>query len=112
MTRNTTPKQVLIYADETGYEPFQAWLDTLRDTQGRRRIIQRLLRLQEGNYGDVAAIGEGLSELRLFFGPGYRIYFGEDANNIVLILCAGDKSTQSRDIADAKAYWKEYQNRG
>jgi putative addiction module killer protein len=71
----------------------------------------RLLRVQEGNYGDVAPIGEGLSELRLFFGPGYRIYFGEEADNIIVILCGGDKSSQDRDIENAKAYWKEYQSR-
>jgi putative addiction module killer protein len=72
---------------------------------------QRLFRVQQGNYGDVEPIGEGLSELRLFFGPGYRVYFGEDAGNIVVILCGGDKASQSRDIETAKDYWKEYKSR-
>jgi putative addiction module killer protein len=107
---NTTSKQIVVYADETGHEPFQAWIDQLRDKQGRRRIINRLLRVQQGNYGDVAPIGDGLSELRLFFGPGYRVYFGEDAGNLVVILCGGDKGSQDRDIENAKAYWKEYKN--
>ncbi|MEH1821077.1 MAG: type II toxin-antitoxin system RelE/ParE family toxin [Nostoc sp.] len=53
-------------------------------------------------------IGDGLSELRMFFGSGYRVYFGEDADNIVVVLCGGDKSTQNQDIEDAKTYWKEY----
>ncbi|MEH1859547.1 MAG: type II toxin-antitoxin system RelE/ParE family toxin [Nostoc sp.] len=70
--------------------------------------MQRLRRLEQGNYGDVAPIGDGLSELRMFFGSGYRVYFGEDAENIVVVLCGGDKSTQNQDIEDAKAYWKEY----
>jgi putative addiction module killer protein len=110
--RIVNPKQIVFYADENGNEPFQVWIDNLRDKQGRRRIIHRLFRVQQGNYGDVEPIGEGLSELRLFFGPGYRVYFGEDAGNIVVILCGGDKSSQSRDIEDAKAYWKEYKSRG
>ena len=71
LTRIVEPKQIVFYADEEGNEPFQTWIDALRDTQGRRRIIKRLLRVSQGNYGDVEPIGEGLSELRLFFGPGY-----------------------------------------
>jgi putative addiction module killer protein len=111
LAQHSTPKQIVIYADLTGYEPFQDWLDKLRDVKGRRLIIKRLLRVQEGNFGDIEPIGEGLSELRIFFGPGYRVYFGEDAENIVVILCGGDKSTQSRDIANAKTYWEEYKSR-
>jgi putative addiction module killer protein len=108
LTRIVEPKQIIFYTDENGNEPFQLWLDALRDKQGRRRIINRLLRIQQGNYGDVEPIGEGLSELRLFFGPGYRVYFGEDAGNIVVILCGGDKSSQDSDIENAKVYWQEY----
>jgi putative addiction module killer protein len=108
LTQPIEPKQVLFYADADGNEPFQLWIDTLRDKQGRRRILNRLVRLQQGNYGDVAPIGEGLSELRMFFGPGYRVYFGEEAGNIVIILCGGDKASQDRDIEQAKTYWQEY----
>jgi putative addiction module killer protein len=104
------PKELVFYADENGNEPFQLWLDDLRDAKNRRRIISRLVRVQQGNYGDVEPIGEGLSELRFFFGAGYRVYFGEDAGNIVVILCGGDKSSQSQDIENAKAYWQEYKN--
>lgn len=111
MTQGAQPKQIVIYADEDGNEPFQQWIDNLRDQQGRRRIINRLRRVQQGNYGDVKPIGEGLSELRIFSGPGYLVYFGEDAGNIVIVLCGGDKDSQDRDIENAKAYWKEYKNR-
>jgi putative addiction module killer protein len=104
------PKELVFYADENGNEPFQLWLDDLRDAKNRRRIISRLVRVQQGNYGDVEPIGEGLSELRFFFGAGYRVYFGEDAGNIVVILCGGDKSSQGQDIENAKAYWQEYKN--
>jgi putative addiction module killer protein len=110
LPRDATPKQLIIYADKMGYEPFQEWIDELRDRQGRQRIIKRIQRLQLGNYGDVEPIGEGLSERRLFFGPGYRVYFGESGGNIVVLLCGGDKSSQSRDIENAKAYWQEYQS--
>ncbi len=75
-----------------------------------RGILSRLTRVQQGNYGDVEPIGEGLSELRFFFGSGYRVYFGEDADNIIVILCGGDKDSQSQDIENAKAYWQEYKN--
>ena len=109
MTRIVEPKQIVFYADENGNEPFDVWLTALRDTKGRRRILNRLLRVSQGNFGDVESVGEGLSELRLFFGPGYRVYFGEDAENIVVILCGGDKDSQSQDIENAKAYWQEYQ---
>lgn len=111
MCKEIQPKQVTIYANQDGDEPFSQWIEKLRDTRSKRRILQRLRRLEQGNYGDVAPIGDGLSELRMFFGSGYRIYFGEDGENIVVILCGGNKSTQEKDIESAKIYWKEYINR-
>ena len=108
MAQATTPKEIIIYSDVDGHEPFTDWLHRLKDRQARQRIETRLLRLEQGNYGDCAAVGEGLSELRLFFGPDYRVYFGEDPKNLIVLLCGGDKSAQSRDIVTAKHYWKEY----
>ncbi|MCB1770045.1 MAG: type II toxin-antitoxin system RelE/ParE family toxin, partial [Candidatus Competibacteraceae bacterium] len=70
MSQETKPRQVLIYADETGKEPFKDWLYGLRDAAGRKRILARLSRLAQGNLGDCAPVGDGVSELRLFFGPG------------------------------------------
>lgn len=58
--------------------------------------------------GDCEPVGEGVNELRMFFGPGYRVYIGEEGNNIVVLLCGGDKSTQTKDIETAKLYWKEH----
>ena len=104
----TMPKTVIVYRDAAGVEPFTDWLNGLRDARTRRRILQRLFRLESGNYGDYKPVGAGVSELRLFFGPGYRVYFGEDGNTIVVLLCAGDKSSQRADIRRAQAYWKEY----
>ncbi|MFZ4657663.1 MAG: type II toxin-antitoxin system RelE/ParE family toxin [Caldilineaceae bacterium] len=111
MPKVVQPKQAVVYADAEGYEPFTDWLMALRDTQGRQRILVRIGRLEQGNYGDVAPVDEGVSELRLFFGPGYRIYFAEEGNTVIILLCGGDKSTQHRDIAQAKVYWKEFQSR-
>ena len=72
------------------------------------QIQRRVDRLEIGNFGDYRPVGEGVSELRLDFGPGHRIYFGEADNTTVILLCAGDKSSQTRDIARAKTYWQEY----
>jgi putative addiction module killer protein len=81
---------------------FAAWFAGLRDKTVRGRITARIERLQLGNPGDVKPVGEGLSELRLDFGPGYRIYFTRRGEQIILLLCGGTKSGQSRDIAQAK----------
>ena len=110
MAQAAIQQTLVIYRDENGNEPFTDWLNKLRDQKGRRRILTRLRRLEQGNYGDCEPVGGGVSELRMFFGSGYRIYFGKDANNIILVICGGDKSSQSKDIKFAKARWREYQN--
>ena len=78
----------------------------------RERILVRIQRLENGLYGDCEPVGEGVLELRMFFGPGYRVYFGEDKGQLVILLCGGDKGSQNRDIQAAKAYWKEYKENG
>ena len=110
MARTVVPKEVIIYANEDGIEPYSDWLETLKDKQTIKRIQTRLLRLEQGNYGDYKSLKDGILELRLMFGSGYRIYFGEDGNKLVVLLVGGDKSTQSRDIDQAKIYWKEYKD--
>lgn len=82
-------------------EEFAAWLRGLRDTNGRAKILVKIKRLQGGNAGDVGPIGNGLSEMRIHYGPGYRIYYRQRGDEVVL-LCGGDKSSQQRDIARAK----------
>ncbi|MBA3966789.1 MAG: type II toxin-antitoxin system RelE/ParE family toxin [Nitrospirales bacterium] len=101
-----------MYEDEQGYEPFSEWFKGLKDVKGKKRIGTRIRRLSEGLYGDCESVGEGVSELRLCFGPGYRVHFSEEANNIVILLCGGDKSSQKRDIQSAKGNWKEYKTHG
>lgn len=80
---------------------FDSWLKRLRDLRGKSRILRRLDRLAQGNPGDVRPIGKGLSELRLDVGPGYRIYYLQDGEVLILLLCGGDKSTQQKDIRKA-----------
>ena len=106
--RNTYPREVEIYRSRNGQEPFTEWLNTIRDQKTQRRIRTRLAALKLGNFGDYKSVGDGVFELRFRFGVGYRIYFGEVDNTIVLLLCGGDKSSQRRDIGYAKAYWLEY----
>ncbi len=83
-------------------ETFRSWLDDLRDRRAAARIAARIDRLKLGNPGDVKSVGGGVSELRIDYGPGYRLYFRRVGQEIVLLLCGGDKSTQDRDIERAK----------
>jgi len=104
-------REIREYLTDTDRNPFREWLHALRDLQARARIRVRLNRIRLGNLGDCRPVGEGVMELRLDFGPGYRIYFGQDGNILVILLCGGDKRTQTRNIATAKQYWQSYQRR-
>jgi len=88
-------------------DTFKDWFSDLRDQNAKRRIAQRLVRVQSGLFGDVKPIGEGVSELRIDYGPGYRIYFAQRGAELIILLCGGDKGTQDRDIRTAKAMAKE-----
>ena len=86
---------------------FTEWLKKLNDSNARARILLRLRRVSLGNLGDVSLIGGGVSELRIHYGPGYRVYFTTKGDTIVILLCGGDKSTQAKDIAKAQKMAKE-----
>ena len=88
-------------------EIFSRWLTALRDGQAKARIAARLRRLAFGNPGDVKPVGEGVSELRIPYGPGYRVYFVQRGSLLIVLLCGGDKKTQKRDIETAKQLAKE-----
>jgi putative addiction module killer protein len=88
-------------------EVFRRWLRRLRDVQARSRILLRIRRLSLGNFGDVRPVGEGVSELRIDYGPGYRVYLRQQGNLLVLLLNGGSKKTQEADIAKAKKLVKE-----
>ena len=81
---------------------FDNWLKKLRDSRARDRIYRRIERLAEGNPGDVKPAGEGISEMRIDYGPGYRVYYIDTGKEIIVLLCGGDKTTQTSDIEEAK----------
>ena len=107
----TFPYEIDYYSTESGGKPFKEWLEDLRDVQGRARIRVRLDRARLGNLGDNRSVGEGVHEFRIAYGPGYRVYFGLEGNRLILLLLGGDKSTQQKDIARAKEYWRDHQRR-
>ena len=107
----TTPKEVVVFRARDGRVPFEEWLDDLNDKKAVARVLARLARVRQGNLGDCKSVGEGVSELRVDYGPGYRVYFGQDGRTLVVLLCGGDKRTQDRDIRLARQYWHEYKAR-
>jgi putative addiction module killer protein len=86
---------------------FSLWLSRLRDGRARAIIARRIDRIAEGNLGDIKPVGQGVSELRINFGPGYRVYLTRRGQRVVVLLCGGDKDSQARDIARAKALSRE-----
>ena len=99
------------YTDANGKSPYAQWLRSLRDPRARAKVIMQVDRMELGLFGDSKPIGEGLSELRIHYGPGYRVYYGKEGQQIYLLLCGGDKSTQSKDIEQAKVYWQDHKRR-
>ncbi|RLC17081.1 MAG: type II toxin-antitoxin system RelE/ParE family toxin [Deltaproteobacteria bacterium] len=107
----TILREIREYLTEQDHSPFGDWLDTLKDRKARAAIRIRLDRLRLGNFGDCEPVGEGVYELRIHFGPGYRIYLGQDGDILILLLRGGTKKSQSGDIRKAKAYWRNYKRR-
>ncbi len=103
---------IRIYTDTAGRSPFEEWLAALKDVQGRARIRARLVRLQTGNFGDCKPLREGLQELRIDHGPGYRVYLSRQGPVLVLLLCGSDKSAQDKAIHQALAYLADWKQRG
>jgi putative addiction module killer protein len=99
------------YRSAAGGEPFTEWLSDLPDRQARARILARLERLEAGNFGDAKFLREGVNELRIDWGPGYRVYFGRDGRTVIVLICGGDKRKQDADIKKAVELWQEYANR-
>ena len=103
-----TPKEVFVFQAKDGQAPFEEWLDDLNDKRAVARVLARLARVRQGNLGDCKPVGEGVAELRVDYGPGYRVYFGQKGQTLVVLLCGGDKRSQERDIRLAKQYWQEF----
>jgi putative addiction module killer protein len=105
-------RQVFYYRTPSGKVIVKTWLESLRDPGARARIRLRLGRIEEGSLGDYRPAGGGVMELRVDYGPGYRIYFAFAGRVIVVLLCGGDKKTQPADIRQAGLYWSSYKKGG
>lgn len=103
--------ELLRYQGEDGREPFTQWLNALRDKVAQARIRIRLRQVQAGNFGDCESVGEGVIELRIHVGAGYRVYCGRHGKTVVLLLCGGDKRSQPADIKRAKDLWLQWKRR-
>ena len=107
----THERSVEYYLTADEKVPFLEWFNSLKDRKTKLRIDARLAHVRAGNLGKCRTVGEGVTELILDFGPGYRIYCGQVGNTLVVLLCGGDKSTQQKDIETAHTYWVEYRRR-
>jgi putative addiction module killer protein len=106
-----TRRLIKAYTSEKGRIPFDEWLDSLKDVEAVARILLRLDRVKQGNLSDYKVVDDGVCELRIDFGAGYRVYFGQEGKTIVILLCGGDKNSQKQDIKTAKKYWSDYRSR-
>jgi len=102
---------VLHYQTASRRIPYREWIDALRGKDGQAAVLARVNRLAFGSFGDWKSVGDGVSELRIDYGPGYRVYFGRKGRAVVILLCGGDKGSQKADIRTAKLYWKDYEKR-
>ena len=111
MARIIRMRVLRIYESPDGRYPYIEWMQSLKDLTIRTRIERRVKRITFGNFGDHRRIKEsgGVWELRMHFGPGYRVYYGEDGPSVIVLLHAGSKHTQQHDINTARTYWLEYQ---
>lgn len=107
----TYPFDIEYYITADGRFPFKEWLDNLKDVSARAKIRIRLDRVRLGNPGDSRSIGGGVYELKVDYGPGYRIYFAREGERVILLLTGGDKSTQAKDIAIAKLFREDRRRR-
>ena len=105
------PMEIRHYLTASGRDPYQEWLDKLKDLTGRIAIQRRVDRVAEGNFGDHKPLREGVYELRIDMGPGYRVYYALEGATIVLLLCGGIKRMQAADINRVSRYWHDYQRR-
>lgn len=116
MTGNIDARPYVLYKGQAFYlletDAFHGWLGSLKDRRAKARIVDRLKRASNGNFGDVKSVGSGVSELRIDCGPGYRVYFFRRGKELVVLLCGGDKKSQSSDIETAVRMKEEIERSG
>lgn len=103
--------EIELYVTSNGKRPFEIWFDGIREILTRAKILTRLDRLKLGNFGDCKTVGDGVSELRIHYGPGFRIYYSKMGNRVILLLTGGDKGSQVKDVKKAKEYLRDYNSR-
>jgi putative addiction module killer protein len=99
--------EIRYYVASGGQQPFDEWYADL-ESVARAKVTRAIVRLEQGNFSNVKSVGEGVFEYRINFGPGYRVYFGQDGSTLVILLTGGTKKRQQRDIDTAHAYWRDY----
>ena len=112
MSQQVIQRKIYYYKEASGGVPFLIWINSLRDTKTKAILLSRISRAGKGLFGDVKGLGSGLQELRVDYGPGFRIYMGVDENNqLIIILAGGTKRSQQADIDMAQKYWADYKKR-
>ena len=109
---HTPMGEIVTYQDRSGRKPYAEWLDGLTDKQAKARILVRVNRLAGGNFGDCKPVREGVQELRIDHGPGYRLYLSRQGPEMILLLCGSDKGDQNRAIKQAIDYLNDWKQRG
>jgi putative addiction module killer protein len=104
--------ELVLYKQVDGRCPFNDWISSLRDKRAQARIMARLRQVEAGNLGDSKSVGEGVIELRVDVGAGYRVYSAKSGTRLVILLCGGDKSSQHKDIQRAKEFWADWRSGG
>ncbi len=103
-------RSIRLLVQRDGTSPFEQWYQKVADVRIRQAIFAKITRLVDPNYVGFKGVGAGVFELRIFIGPGYRVYFGMRGSELAIIIAGGDKKTQKEDIYEAKRLWKEYKN--
>jgi putative addiction module killer protein len=101
-------REIVMLEVDDGKVPFEKWIDSIKDRSYRRAVDVRLMRVADGNFGDHKSVGKGVYELKIARGPGLRVYYGLDGEQVVVLIGGGDKSTQSQDISTAQKHWRAY----
>lgn len=111
VSKTKVSRTIREYVRPDQVSPFSRWLTGLKDRKAQARIVKSVSKMQNGNLGDCKSVGSGVIEHRIHYGPGYRVYFVTEGEELILLLMGGNKSSQQKDISQAKSYWLDYKQR-